>query len=476
MEAPLAFSFAQDPHRPAGAGARLDRRTFLRRSLALAGGCAVCLGPARAAEAERPLKPIGQAKGIHPGRVVWAHNPNIIHWKGPGDGHWWAGSRVDQALVHAMLGQSLVQLTGEATLASAWRQLFRHLNNSRGKGDVGYRPGEKIAIKPNWVGLISGDGNVSTDNYTLTARLDYMNTAPQMVLALLYSLVSAGVREADITVCDTLACLVDDYYGILRNRVHEPNYRELPEVHYQDCAGKFGREQVKPSSIPLHWSSRPQGKAQDFLPTFFAEAEYAINFAAFKAHTAAGVTLCAKNHFGSLARKPVQAGYYDLHAASFATNSGGYRPVVDLMGHDHLGGKTVLYLIDGLFSGVHPRDEVPQRMKVAPFDGQWPCSLFVSQDPVAIDSVALDFLRTEWPEFAGKDGVDDYLHEAALADNPPSGAFYDPNHAKATQRLSSLGVHEHWNNAREKQYSRNLKTDAGIELVALELSSHGSLR
>jgi len=32
-------------------------------------------------------------------------------------------------------------------------------------------------------------------------------------------------------------------------------------------------------------------------------------------------------------------------------------------------------------------------------------------------------------------------------------------------RLESLGVHEHWNNANDKQYSRNLGAGNGIELV-----------
>ena len=50
-----------------------------------------------------------------------------------------------------------------------------------------------------------------------------------------------------------------------------------------------------------------------------------------------------------------------------------------------------------------------------------------------------------------------------MADDPPSGAFYDPD-GDGT-RLESLGVHEHWNNAQEKQYSRNLGTGEGIELV-----------
>jgi hypothetical protein len=62
-------------------------------------------------------------------------------------------------------------------------------------------------------------------------------------------------------------------------------------------------------------------------------------------------------------------------------------------------------------------------------------------------------------------GADDYLHEAALADDPPSGTFYDPDHAANTTRLASLGVHEHWNDPQEKQYSRNLGKGQGIELV-----------
>jgi hypothetical protein len=183
------------------------------------------------------------------------------------------------------------------------------------------------------------------------------------------------------------------------------------------------------------------------------------------------VTLCAKNHYGTLIRWPVQEGYYDIHPACFSTQAAIYRPLVDLMGHAHLGGKTVLYLLDGLFSGKHPMDPVPRKWSSPPFNGQWTCSLLASQDPVAIDSVGFDFLWTEWDDFPRKGGVDDYLHEAALANDPPSGTFYDPDHAVPTKRLPSLGVHEHWNNAQEKRYSRNLGTGQGIELVPVELGA-----
>jgi hypothetical protein len=65
-------------------------------------------------------------------------------------------------------------------------------------------------------------------------------------------------------------------------------------------------------------------------------------------------------------------------------------------------------------------------------------------------------------------GAEDYMVEAALASAPPSGTFYDPNHATNTERLQSLGVHERWNNDKDRKYSRNLGTGNGIELMTLE--------
>ncbi len=148
------------------------------------------------------------------------------------------------------------------------------------------------------------------------------------------------------------------------------------------------------------------------------------------------------------------------------------------MGHPKLGGKTLLCLIDGLYGG-RGWDSRPIRWQLPPFNNNWPSSIFLSQDPVAIDSVAYDFMRSEWTAYTpGADeysniningypqmsGTEDYLHEEALANNPPSGTLYDPNHDGGLTH--SLGVHEHWNNSIDKQYSRNLGTGEGIELVS----------
>jgi hypothetical protein len=128
-------------------------------------------------------------------------------------------------------------------------------------------------------------------------------------------------------------------------------------------------------------------------------------------------------------------------------------------------------MVDGLYAGQNqnwPMDS-GDRWLSAPFNNDWPSSIFVSQDNVAIESVCLDFLRTEqavnnnMTEVYGN--VDNYLHEAALANSPPSGITYDPDGNGV--HLKSLGVHEHWTDATKKSYSRNLNKNEGIELVSI---------
>ena len=104
----------------------------------------------------------------------------------------------------------------------------------------------------------------------------------------------------------------------------------------------------------------------------------------------AGVTLIGKNHFGSV-HFPNDGGWLPraLHSYVMRTSPmGSYNALVDLMGHRHLGGKTMLYVLDGLYTAEHNEGNV---MRWASFGDQWASSLLMSQDPVALDSVALDF-------------------------------------------------------------------------------------
>ncbi|MBA7675514.1 hypothetical protein ES703_83750 [subsurface metagenome] len=424
---------------------------------------------AKAGKAHPVNNPIGVARGLKPGRVVWVHEPNATDWEGPGtgDGYWWQDDNTDQEWVNAMMLQAIRELAGESDISSAWDALFRHFNQEQGGEDVGYQSGEKIMIKVNFVDMIA----LSNSNYSLVTHHtpDYAICSPHIIHALLDQLVNiVGAAESDITVGDPICMWCHEFYNMI-----QPDF---PNVRYLDYHGNYNRTQIQTSNVRFYWSTpAAAGKTPDYVLQSYVDAAYFINLASLKGHyNQAGITVCAKNHYGSL-RGPVAGGYYNMHTdCPFnIPESGSYRNMVDLMGHRDVGGKTLLCLIDGLYTGKHAisyPQNLPRKWQMEPFNNDWCSSIFASQDQVAIDSVAFDFLVTEWPEAGGPahDGVDDYLHEAALAGNPPSGTFYDPE--SDGTRLSGLGVHEHWNNPTDKQYSRNLGIGNGIELRQVSLA------
>ncbi|MHC4432610.1 MAG: hypothetical protein ACYTBS_12295, partial [Planctomycetota bacterium] len=219
--------------------------------------------------------PIGAAKGVHPGRVVWVHDPDATDWQGPGNGHWWEGRHTNQVVVDEMIGRTIRGLAGEATDSTAWDSLFKHFNKERGKGSIGYERGEKIVIKVNFVGCIRiwrGDSVASSQEYNLRS-VDYMNTSPQVIVALLRQLVNTvGAAQADITVGDTLCYFPNEFYGMC--------HAEFPDVKYLEYLGEFGRTGAKHSSVPFYWSTADaEGKTTDYVPESYVRADYLINLA-----------------------------------------------------------------------------------------------------------------------------------------------------------------------------------------------------
>ncbi len=410
-----------------------------------------------------PVNVLGVGRGIFPGRVVWAHNPQASAWDGKTD-FWWDEKFTDQNLVNEMLSHSLQQLTGQSSDKAAWDALFNDFKTQRGKTG-GYQPGEKIAIKANLNGTKTHSGT-RNDSFV----------SPAVAFVLLNQLVQAGVKPGDITVYDASRAVPDPLVNACR-------IPALAGVHFADFIGGDGREICRRDlSQPVRWSVDTQGNPA-YLPTVATQADYMINVALFKGHSLAGVTLTSKNHFGSLMddwngeptiNPPQGAKLHGFVAAYDVQGSpewswpqapmGSYNPLVDLIGHPHLGGKTLLFMIDALY-GVEDQNAAltnNSRFQSAPFNNQWSSSLLLSQDPVALDSVGADILINEpimitHPDVLPKDSTyQNYLHEAALAGDPPSKTDYG---------LASLGVHDHWNNAAEKKYGRNLGPGEGIELI-----------
>ncbi len=404
-------------------------------------------------------QPMGKARGIHPGRVVWVQDFDATSWDEE-HGVWWDEENTDQEVVDAMFSKSLQHLTGKSTDAKAWDALFRYHNTQNGKGDRGYQKGETITIKL----------NCNTDGEPGKRDVKKGHASTQVVYALVEQLIEqAGVPGENIHLTDPSRHIGKPIYDKIRSNP-KPDYqqvtfsgkedRDLPQYCYaepdMDCPAYF---------------DMPDGSKKAFyFPKVFTEATYMINAGQFRPHSIFGITMVGKNHFGSVHDGK---GYFPspLHAYAVVNRDspnehGDAHCHPTLLGHEVTNGKTFLYLLDGLYTSYTQTQEVRRWSSMG---NDWFSSLLISQDPIALDSVGYDFVCSEPNMYKGNrcfnGHVDSFLHESALANQPPSGVVYDPEGDGSG--LASLGVHEHWNNAAEKKYSRNLGTGDGIELVAV---------
>lgn len=413
--------------------------------------------------------PFGVAQGVHPGRVAWVRDTKATRWDGT-TGKWWEDAYSDQAAAARMMSRALRDLTGRKNDKQAWDTLFRHFNETHRAGGSGYRPGEKIAVKINCNQDRSAEWGVPRaggppGGFRGGPPRPALNglPSPHVVAALVNQLIQAGgVRGEDILLFEVAQGrnIGRPIYERIRANSN-PQFQQVRFLVNNDY-GLGGRLSPEPDeSHPIHFSKAevPVG----YLPRQVTEAKYMVNLAILRAHGMAGLTLTGKNHFGSV-HFPNDGGWTPrvLHPQVLRTQAmGSYNCLVDLMGHPHLGGKSMLYMLDGLYASAHNEGNV---IRFASLGDTWAASLLASQDPVAIDSVGLDILRNEPRATEVRGNADNYLHEAAQAARPPSGTVYDPG--KTGRSIASLGVHEHWNNAADRKYSRNLGRKEGIELIA----------
>lgn len=398
---------------------------------------------------DQPNKPIGIAKGIFPGRVTWMRDTSATPWDGKG--LWWTDMAINQKAVDNMMAQSIKSLTGEKSEEKAWKAVFKYFNKSHGRKQMTYDKSESIVIKINLNN--SFEQNDPKNNQA--------NASSQTILALLKQLVEkAGVPQDKITLIDAIRVIPD--------RIYNPCHQAFPDVHWVDGKGTNGRIKNEWCLNAFKYAVKNEGTPD--VPMCMHEATYVINMPLLKGHEFSGVTLAAKNQYGSIANRD-----HTKYLKTWLASKPQFSTLVDLMATKELDGKTMLFIMDALFANVS--NVLDNNKEYCAFNhlfnGQWCASIMMSFDGVAFDSVGLDFLVAEFGEQLGRISSTDtrtpmnhcdwYLHEAALIGNPPSGIEYSPDGVK----LNSLGVHEHWNNAQDKLYSRNLKTGNGIELYKI---------
>jgi len=430
--------------------------------------------------------PLGMARGVYPGRVVWAHDPKAAHWSGDRESvtdQWWMDAATDQARVDSMLSLILRRLTGAPSDDEAWKSIFTYYFKAKGSAAKSYRKGEIIAVK------------VNLNNSKPVVPTNLVNVSPQVTFAMVRQLVNhAQVSPADILVYDAQRNI---YPGLL-NKV----WNEYKEVRFVQRDAPDAEHQKNPAYGEIHglkqadwvegvsYSVNHYDNAR-FIPKEVMDASYIVNLALVKAHSypyaaaeggdegQTGVTLTGKNHFGSI------KGASELHAI-LNTNKGGtphaYSPIVDLSASPNLGAKTILYALDGLYC-ARRHMSYPLHFPNAPFHNpsepyenpNWPSSILASLDGVALDAVGLDILYSQTenntdenghPRIMIRENAEDYLMEEALASHPPSGTSYRQNGKPVT----SLGVFEHWDSDESRKYSRNIDPDhgTGIELLYIK--------
>ena len=374
-------------------------------------------------------EPTGEGRGIHPGRVAWIHSPGVAQWDGH-TGLWVEDRWNNQAKADMMVSEAVIQLTGEPTAKKAWQALFKHFNQKHGRGHRGYKKGETIAIKLNM-------NNAITHHDTIE-----LNSSPFLTLALVRSIIQdGGVRQQDIILCEPSRAITDSIY----DKVH----REFPNVRMIDNIGGDGREKCEyyPEQIVY---SVDNGKMARGLAKCIVDADYLINSALLKTHAGPGVTLTTKNWYGATDINLLwRQNAHNNISQDKRHGKPSYKTFVDWMAHKDMGQKALLFLIDCTYGSRDVNGAPNPKWMKKPFNGDWACSIIVSQDEVACDAVAMDIIINEWPEFGSLNYCDEYLREAASLPNAPSGTVYKQEGKPVNK---PLWLFEHWN--KNHQYTK----------------------
>ncbi len=352
--------------------------------------------------------PIGTAKGIFPGRVTWVYNPNAAMWRGTGN--YWAANVNPQAEYNKAFTAGIENLSGGTSDSTSWDKIFKYFNGNHGRAGTGYQSGDSIAIKfnqNNSAASASDPGNV-------------MNANPQTEVAILTSLVKAGVPQGEITIGDPSRAVTDNIF----NAIHAA----FPKVRVIDYFGNNGR--VTSTTVANVFPNTDVVTGQ--IATFY-NARYIISQPIMKGHTGT-ITFGSKNFYGTNGIYPVWQNNGNRHPAENA--------LANYMTNAHFGGKVVLWAMDAMYPSPQLDGAPWANWAEAPFNGKPMSSFILSLDGVAEESVSWDFFLQHSSATTGGE----YITDAANA---------------------GAGVEEHWNNNTARQYSRNLDpvNGKGIELT-----------
>jgi len=301
---------------------------------------------------------------------------------------------IDEVKVRAMLGAGLRELTGAGSVSRAWRIIFKS-----------YRPGDNIAIKPNFNDLHDG--------------MRGMITSPALLNAVIEGLVSSlGAAAADITIYDLTRLIPDD----MRARINRPV--NFVEPYGSSFARKleyraFGFPMAKADpNAPIDMTQKVVDSSGNplkcYIPVVLTSAQHIINMPLLKAHRFVSNSGALKNHYGTVRFSDGSLSPRHLHPPIIEDS------IADINAHREIRAKTRLVVMDGLFGRIATYGP-PVRWKT--FGDGSPEMLLLSRDPVAVDSVARHYLKREM-NTRGKAMLSDKF--LRIASSRGLGVYEDP--------------------------------------------------
>lgn len=130
------------------------------------------------------------------------------------------------------------------------------------------------------------------------------------------------------------------------------------------------------------------GHVRCYIPRVIADAQHIINMPLLTNHIYLVNSGALKNHFGTVRFSNYNAYPAVLHGPALN------RSITDINANHHVRNKSRIIIADGIF-GVFDRGEGAGKQPWMTLDNDFPESIFLSKDPVAIDAVMAGIVARE---------------------------------------------------------------------------------